>query len=73
MAEKLKPARQEDISCLNSLGISNFRENLPALPDSLASLSFFLVNYGGLRLNLCMVTDTYRPKTVITISSIDIP
>ena len=44
--QKLKLARQEDISCLNSLGISNFRENLPSLPDSLARLSFW-VDYGG--------------------------
>ena len=45
-AQNLKLARQEDISCLNSLGISNFRENLPSLPDSLARLSFW-VDYGG--------------------------
>ena len=38
--KKLKLARQEDIFCLNSLGISNFREILPSLPDGLASLSF---------------------------------
>ena len=44
--KKLRLARQEDISCLNSLGISNFRENLPCLPDSLAGLSFW-VDYGG--------------------------
>ena len=46
LPKKLKLARQEDISCLNSLGISNFRENLPSLPDSLARLSFW-VDYGG--------------------------
>ena len=46
LPKKLKLARQEDISCLNSLGISNFRENLPGLPDSLANLSFW-VDYGG--------------------------
>ena len=46
LPKKLKLARQEDISCLNSLGISNFRENLPSLPDGLASLSFW-VDYGG--------------------------
>ena len=46
--QKLKLARQEDNSCLNSLRISNFRENLPSLPDRLVSLSIW-VNYGGFR------------------------
>ena len=46
LPKKLKLSRQEDIFSLNSLGISNFRENLPSLPDSLAKLSFWL-DYGG--------------------------
>ena len=46
IAQKPQAGQAEVISCLNSLGISNFRENLPSLPDSLARLSFW-VDYGG--------------------------
>ena len=67
--QKLKLARQEDISCLNSLGISNFRENLPSLPDGLASLSFW-VDYGGSGLGQ---VDMSGGQMALPISNIDLP
>ena len=69
LPKKLKLARQEDISCLNSLGISNFRENLHALPDSLASLSFW-ANYGGSGFGQ---VDMSQGQMVLPISNIDLP
>ena len=67
--KNLQLARQGDISCLNSLGISNFRENLPSLPDSLARLSFW-VDYGGSGLGQ---VDMSGGQMALPISNIDLP
>ena len=45
--EILSLARQEVISCLVSLGISKFRENLPSLPDGLARLRILISSPGA--------------------------